>query len=164
MEIENLKATNLYKIQRISYAILLGGWVMLLFYLFPREEYVFGISKWYLVVIPLVGYIMFLVYYYLIDASYFFFKVDKGILIFRFYSMRLLGENRKSIEIASDSLLSIEIKRSFLNKKWILILHQRMGRKVAKYPPICISLLNRIQRDKLTHALNSIIISNRPLD
>lgn len=161
MEIENLKETTLFKIQRISYAIVLGGWVMLLFYLYPLDEPVFGISKWFMVGVPLLSYLLFIIYHYIIDASYVYFTVEKGVIVFRYFSMRMLGEERKSIEIGSDDLINLIVEKSFFNKRWRLILHQRIGLKVAKYPPISISLLGRAKRDKLLHVLNSIIIKNK---
>ncbi|HUW05250.1 MAG TPA: hypothetical protein VMW01_03220 [Williamwhitmania sp.] len=163
MEIENVKETTVYKIQRISYAIVLGGWVMLLFYLYPLDEPVFGISKWFMVGVPLVAYLLFLFYHYMIDASYVYFTVEKGVIIFRYFSMRMLGEERKSIEIGLDALINLTVEKSFFNKRWRLILHQRIGSKVAKYPPISVSLLGRTKRDKLLHVLNSVIIKNKGL-
>lgn len=163
MVIENVKETAFYKIQRILYAILLGVWVMLLFSLYPLDEPVFGVSKWFVVGVPLFAYILFLIYHYIIDATYVYFTVDKGVLVFRFFSMRLLGEDRKSIEIGSESLVNLRVEKSFFNKRWKLILQQRIGDKVAKYPPISISLFKRTERDKLLHVLNSIIVKNKGL-
>ncbi|SDD10577.1 hypothetical protein [Williamwhitmania taraxaci] len=157
MVIENGKQTVQFKGQRILYAILLGIMVVLLFYLFPEETPVFGISKWAVVGIPVIVYILFIIYHFIINSSYVYFSNEKGILVFRFFSMRLLGESRKSIEIPADQLGAFSIEKGFFGRRIDLTLFKRVGRGNAKYPPFSISLLPRKERDKLIHVLNSLV-------
>ena len=161
MIIENDKSTVRFKGQRILYAILLGVMVFLLFYFFPEENPVYGVPKWIIVGVPVFAYVLFLIYHFVIDSTYVYFSSEKGLLVFRYFSMRLLGENRKSIEIPIDQLTGITVDRGFFSRKVTLTLYKRMGKGNAKYPPFSISLMARKDRDQLLRHLNTIVAQNQ---
>lgn len=85
MVIENDKQTVRFKAQRILYAILIGVVVILLFYFYPEDTPVVGLSKWVVVGGSLSAYILFLTYHYAINSSYIYFSNSKDLLMFRFF-------------------------------------------------------------------------------
>lgn len=160
MVIENDKQTVRFKAQRILYAILIGVVVILLFYFYPEDTPVVGISKWIIVGAPLLAYLIFLIYYYAINSSYIYFSNAKDLLVFRFFSMRMLGESRMSIEIPVSQLSGLTVESSFFSRRIDLTLYKRTGQGSAKYPPISISLLSRKDREQLLHYLNTLVDEN----
>ncbi len=160
MVIENDKQTVRFKAQRILYAIFIGILVILLSYFFPEDGPVYGVSKWIIIGIPLAAYILFLFYYYSINATYLYFSNDKGVFVFRFFSVRGLGESRKSIEIPSDQLVGMVVAKTFFSKRVEMTLYKKLGKGNAKYPSISLSLMPRVQRDQLLHILNSAVEKN----
>ncbi len=160
MIIENDKKTVQFKAQRILYAIFIGILVILLYYIFPYEGAVYGVSRWLIIGIPLVAYVLFLFYHYSINATYLYFANEKGVFVFRFFSVRGLGEKRKSFEIPTDQLVGLTVAKTFFSKRIELTLFKRVGQGNAKYPPVSLSLLSKDQRDQLLHVLNSAVKKN----
>ena len=80
--------------------------------------------------------------------------------VFRFFSVRGLGESRKSIEIPADQLVGMVVSKTFFSKRVEMTLYKKLGKGNAKYPSISLSLMPRAQRDQLLHILNSAVEKN----
>ena len=90
---------------------------------------------------------------YQMHYTYFYFSNNSKNLVFRFYSLRFFSGKPKTIEIPKTSFCKYDIETSFFNKKDSLVLYQKTGKGVAKYPPISLTLLSRKQKTELKRAL-----------
>jgi hypothetical protein len=85
--------------------------------------------------------------------NYFYFN-DKGDkLIFRYYPIRPLARSKKAIQIPKTALAKAEIVRTNMGLKRVLILHQHVKGKIAKYPPISITTLTEAEVSQLAQQL-----------
>ncbi|MDR0714244.1 MAG: hypothetical protein LBF89_08305 [Bacteroidales bacterium] len=98
-------------------------------------------------------FIAFYWFQYRMEYHYFFFSNNGKNLLFRFYSLRNLHGNPKSIEISKLNFHKYDITSTFFNKKEYLILYQKTPKGIAKYPPISLTLLTKKQKTELKRAL-----------
>ena len=104
------------------------------------------------------SFVIFLIFFwfqYKMDYTYFYFSNNGKSLIFKFYSMRIYSGKPKTIEISKSNFLKYDLVTSFFNKKKSLVLYQKTGKGVAKYPPISLTLLRTKQKTELKRALFS---------
>ncbi len=121
------------------------------------DKPIFGISKYVISVFLICIYIGYYLIRYILDLNYIHFNIESGKLIFRYYSLRPLNKQHRSIEIPINSFGGFKIQKSFFGLKKELILYQKVQGKLAKYPPISITALNKEQFLLLNNALTSII-------
>jgi len=115
-----------------------------------REVYVIGICAIY---------VLYALYRFALNLSYFYFSDQGEKIIFRYYSLRPFMEKHRTIEMPKGTLLDFEIKKSIAGHKKDLILYQKINNKTAKYPPISISALNEEESENLVKALDFNILS-----
>ncbi len=121
---------------------------------------VFGLSREIYVIVVCAAYILYNVYRFFLNINYFFFNDQSEKIILKYYSLRPFMQKHRSIEIAKGSLVKFEVNTSFIRRKKGLILYQKINNKIAKYPPVSISALNKEEYDNLVTALNKHISNN----
>jgi len=113
-----------------------------------------GITQYQWIILVAAAYIFLSVGSWLRGMNYFFFS-DKGDkLIFRYYPIRPLGRRKKAVQIPKTALAKYEISRANMGLKKVLILHQHVKNKVAKYPPIGITSLTGDELSRLEQQLS----------
>jgi len=156
MIIDNKKTTIGIKLKKRVLILLLLISVISFFALNLFHHVFWGISGLEIVII-LCGIII--VYHILSlvrDYHYFYFS-DQGIkLVFRFYATSALFRKPASIEIKKDTFYKFQIEKELLGLKKYLILYQKTPKGVAKFPPISISLLNKVEELKLSDSLSKL--------
>lgn len=101
-----------------------------------------GITQYQWITLVAGIYILLIAGSWLRGLNYFYFS-DKGDkLVFRYYPIRPLARSKKAVEIPKTSLARYEITKTNLGLKKVLILHQYIKQKVAKYPPISVTSLS----------------------
>jgi hypothetical protein len=113
-----------------------------------RECYIIGVSALYLLIN---------LYRFIIDLNYFSYEDQGEKIIIRYFSLRPFNQKRKSLEIPRGSFLKYEIRKSFMGQKKSLIMFQKIKNKVAKYPPISITALNKEELKSLHISLNALL-------
>jgi len=79
---------------------------------------------------------------------------DKEHLVFRFYHIRLIGKKFTTYKIPMQLYAKYEIE--YTNKLPELVLYQKaQGGKIAKYPPISLTALNKEELKTLTETLDT---------
>lgn len=113
-----------------------------------------GITQYQWIIMVAAVYIFLTAGSWLRGMNYFFFS-DKGDkLVFRYYPIRPLGRRKKAVQIPKTGLAKYEISRVNLGLKKVLILHQHVKNKVAKYPPIGITSLTAEELSRLEQQLS----------
>jgi hypothetical protein len=75
-------------------------------------------------------------------------------IIFRYFSAGMIGGKKNSVEITKHSFSGYEVETKFFGLIRSIILYQKFREGVAKYPPVYISALKSVERDKIFRSLN----------
>jgi hypothetical protein len=66
----------------------------------------------------------------------------------------MVGGKKNSISITKKTFTGYEIEKKYFGLSTSIILFQKIGQGIAKYPPIYITALNSEQRKKMLLLLN----------
>lgn len=156
MEIDNSKVVvrdrKLMYIMAIS-LILCITFIMLTDYF---DNPIFGISRDIYALSLATIYVLINVYRFFLDLNFLSFTLQGEKIIIHYYSLRPFMQKHRSIEIPVKSLIKFEVQKSFMGIKKQIIFYQRVNNKLAKYPPISISALNKQEFSDLISSLNSL--------
>ena len=111
------------------------------------------ITKYHLAIAISAVYILISVIGVLRNPFYFHFHDTTDMLVIRFYPVSLFNHKKNSIEIPIQHFVKFEIEKFFLGMEERLIVYQNYRQKVAKYPPISLSAVDRSDRERLKIAL-----------
>jgi len=100
--------------------------------------------------------ILYLIWGIIRDYHYFYYSDQSLKLVFRYYSIATFFRKPTSIEIKKDTFLKFQIEKKLLGLKKYLILYQKTPKGVAKYPPISISLLKKVEERDLSASLSKL--------
>ena len=80
---------------------------------------------------------------------------DEGeFLIFRYFTAGIVGGKKNSVEINKTTFSGYNKETRFFGLIESITLFQKFQQGVAKYPPVYISALSRIEKDKVMKSLN----------
>ncbi len=119
---------------------------------------IFGVSRYHIIILLCIVYVVLVVLSYIRDYGYFYFNNQGDSLVFRYYSLKPFSFNsqHKQIEIKKETFKKYELQNQMLGLKEGIVIYQKVGGKIAKYPSISISALNKDDKIKLVEALNSL--------
>jgi hypothetical protein len=81
---------------------------------------------------------------------------DEGeFLIFRYFTAGIVGGKKNSVEINKTTFSGYNKETRFFGLIESITLFQKFQQGVAKYPPVYISALSRIEKDKVIKSLNT---------
>lgn len=86
--------------------------------------------------------------------QFIYFSDDDDRIILRYFNAGLAGGKKNSVEIKKNTFSGYKIESRFFGLVQSLILFQKIGKRIAKYPPVYISALTREEKSKLVTALN----------
>ena len=124
--------------------VLFTGW-------FENPDWV--INKYHVIIAIAVIYFGLGLINYFRDPYYLHFQETEEMLIVRYYPVSIFNKRKNSIEIPKKLLVTFRIERFFLGIEERLILYQHYRNKVAKYPPISLSAVDKADRRKLREVL-----------
>jgi len=114
------------------------------------NERLFGIDKGLISIILIIIYILYLIYNLLHDYHYVYFSDEEdNKLIFRHFPIRIMIEKKNSIEIKKEDFVGFYVEKKLISFKEYLIIYQKLGKKIGKYPPISISFLSKKEKEQL---------------
>ncbi len=109
------------------------------------------------IVILILGLFSFI--YILIKKPYFVqFETNHKEIVIKFYSAIPIFRKPKAIKIPINKLVKYEIIKK--NIKEFLIVYIKTNKKLAKYPPVPLSIVSQEMKDKMTKELNYILKVN----
>jgi len=112
-----------------------------------------GMSKYQWAMIIVILYFLSIVFESMLELNYIYFSDRDDHIILRYFSMSILNKKKNSIEIPKNAFAGYQIISSMKGVKKKIILLQKIKDKIAKYPPVSISSLNKKQ---LTQMINSL--------
>lgn len=87
------------------------------------------------------------------NYQFIYFSDDGDNIVFRFFTAGIVGGKKNSVEINKKTFAGFKTDSKFFGLGRSITLFQHIGNGVAKYPPIHISALTRVQRTKVIQAL-----------
>jgi hypothetical protein len=107
------------------------------------------ITKYHLIIAVSAIFIVLSVIGLLRNPYYFYFDDINEVLVFRYYPVGFFNSKKNSIQIPKQQFVKFETTKFFLGIEEKLVLYQLYRKKVAKYPPISLSAVNKDDRKKL---------------
>lgn len=124
------------------------------------ETYIYSLSKHYYSGFFIIIYFAIMLYWEL-KKPYFVQYIDEGDkIIFRFYSLLIIGRKYQAIEIPKKAFKTFKIKMFFFNKYESIILSRKTPKGIIDYPPINLSAVSENDRIKIKNSLKEIENSN----
>jgi hypothetical protein len=88
------------------------------------------------------------------NFQFVFYSDEAENIVFRYFFAGIVGGKKNSVSIAKKSFAGYKTESKYFGLSDSIILFQKMGQGIAKYPPVYISALSRDQRNKLFESLN----------
>jgi hypothetical protein len=143
MQFDNQKTTIRSFLRKMLITIIIGAAIIVVLMVPFFNKPFYGLSRYALVLILTGLYIVIIIFGYYLERNYIYFNDDGNNIILRYYPIRPIARKKMAIEIPKTSLVKFEIKRSLFGLKKKLILYRRVQNKVARYPAIGLSALNK---------------------
>jgi hypothetical protein len=132
----------------ILIGIMVSGWF---------EKDVLGIPKYQWVILVASIYLILIILSGMRQLNYFYFSDEGDKILVRYYPIRPLVQKKKAVQIPKTGLVGYDITSSMLGFKKVLILQQKVKGKVATYPPIGITALNKSEIELLEEQLDKYV-------
>ncbi len=141
------------RLRGLFMAVLFVCLVCIVLFLEVFKNPVLGLSRAHFILIISILYLLYSLYTFLLDLNYIYFNDDGQKIIFRYYSMRPLSQDKNSVEIPKDSFAGFEIRKTFLGLVPKIILYQKDRAGLFRYPPVSISSLSEKEKNLLLRSL-----------
>ena len=159
MKVDNKRNTYRIWLSRLVITIVFTLAILLILFVPWFENPDSGISKYH-VIILISGVYIVIILYNSLKRPYFVSYNDSGeMLVMRYYSLSLLTSKKHSIEIPKKQLIKFELEVFFFGSQQRIILVQNFRNKVAKYPPISLSAVDKEDQERIISSLNKYVKS-----
>ncbi len=154
MKLDNQKNTYRIWLSRLVMTMVFALIILILMFVGWFDDLEAGITKYHLVIVisgvyVLINWINFLKRPYFVSYS------DQGeMIVVRYYPVSMFTSRKNSIEIPKKQFVKYELKPFFLKTQHYLILSQNFRGKVAQYPKISLSAMDKDDREKLLQSLD----------
>ena len=154
MNFDNQKNTYRIWIRRLVMAIVFTLIILLLLLSSWFENSEGSLTKYHLIAAVALVYVAISVINAL-KVPYFVSYSDKGeMIIMRYYSLSIFNSKKHSIEIPKKQFVKFEIQTFLIGSQHRIILYQHFRNKIAKYPPISFSAVDKEDREMIFHSLS----------
>ena len=109
-------------------------------------------TAWTLILVAIYLFIVFLPM--LLNYQYVYFSDEDETIVFRYFNAGIVGGKKNSIEINKKTFTGYKTESRYFGLMLSLVLFQQIGQRIAKYPPVHISALNKDQRNKVLSSLS----------
>jgi hypothetical protein len=153
MKIDNQK--NIYRIwlRKMAFTIVFTASIIGVMFLKVFDHPESPVTKYHVIIAISAVFIIISAIGVLRNPYYFYFDDSKDVLVFRFYPVGIFNSKKNSAQIPKQQFVKFEIEKYFFGMEEKLILYQNYRNKVAKYPPITLSAVDKADREKLKNTL-----------
>jgi len=157
MTFDNSKTIISFRIKLFIATVLLLAYIVLNYVAKIIKLSLFGVNDiiWTLIFVAFWLFIAFLPM--ILNYQFVYFSDDGENIVFRYFNAGIAGGRKNSIEINKRTFSGYKTETRLFGLDVSIILFQKLGTGVAKYPPVHISALNREQRAKIFRSLNQYI-------
>jgi hypothetical protein len=154
MKLDNQKNTYRIWLSRLVMTIIFALIILILMFVSWFDDLEAGITKYHLVIVISGVYVLINWINYM-KRPYFVSYNDQGeMIVVRYYPVSMFTSRKNSIEIPKKQFVKYELKPFFLKTQHYLILSQNFRGKVAQYPKISLSAMDKDDREKLLQSLD----------
>jgi len=154
MKLDNKRNTYRIWISRLVMTTVFALIIVVLIFVPWFENPDFGISKYH-IIIMICGIYLIINWINYLKRPYFVSYSDQGeMIVVRYYPVSMFTSRKNSIEIPKQQFVTYELKPFLFKTQHYLILQQNFRGKVAKYPRISLSALDREDRDSMLQSLD----------
>ncbi|MBL7111718.1 MAG: hypothetical protein ISS19_07235 [Bacteroidales bacterium] len=157
MQFDNQKTTIRSFLRKMLVTIIFGVAIIAVMMLKFFNKPFYGLERYTIVLILLGLYIGIMVFTYSLKRNYIYFNDDGEAIILRYYPIRPIARKKSAIEIPKTSLVKFEIRKSFFGLKKTLFLYQKVKNKVARYPAIGLTALNKKELESISTQLSKYV-------
>lgn len=159
MKIDNQKNTYQIWLSRLIMTIVFALIILLLVFVAWFDNLSAGITKYHMMILISGIYLMINWINYM-KRPFFVSYSDQGeMIVVRYYPVSMFTTRKHSIEIPKKLFVKFELKPFFFKSQHYLILYQDFRGKVANYPRISLSALDKEDREKMLKSLNNYVSS-----
>ena len=159
MKVDNKRNTYRIWLSRLVITIVFTLAILLILFLPWFDNSEGGLTKYHAIILISMVYIFINLYNYL-KRPYFVSYNDSGeMLIIRFYSLSLFNSQKHSIEIPKKQLVKFELETFLFGSQQRIILFQHFRSRVAKYPPIPLSAVDKEDQQRIIQSLSKYVKS-----
>jgi len=153
MKIDNQRNTYRIWLSRLVITIVFAMAILLLVFVSWFDNLESGITKYHIVILISVVYLA-INWLNFMKRPYFVSYSDQGeMLVVRYYPVSMFTSRKHSIEIPKQQFVKFELKPFLFKSQHYLILHQNFRGKVASYPRISLSAMEKEDREKMLQSL-----------
>jgi hypothetical protein len=85
------------------------------------------------------------------------FSDEEDSIVFKYFFAGIVGGKKNSVSIKKKLFAGYKTESKYFGLSVSIILFQKMGQGIAKYPPVYISALTKDQKNKLFESINKYI-------
>ncbi|HOB83622.1 MAG TPA: hypothetical protein PKX27_02825 [Bacteroidales bacterium] len=127
-------------------------------YLIGRIKFpVLGLSETAWTIILIAIYLIIFFIPIMLNHQFISYSDDDENIVIKYFNAGIGGGKKNSIKIYKTAFAGYKTESRLFGLDKSLILYQKVGQNVAKYPPVHISALSKEQRNKLIKSLNDHI-------
>ena len=158
MKIDNQKNTYRIWLSRLVMTIVFSLIILAIVFLPWFDETEFWLSKYHVAIFISAIYIILNWINYL-KRPYFVSYNDQGEkIVVRFYPVSMFTNRKNSIEIPKQHFVKYELKPFLFKTQHYLILHQNFRGKVAAYPRISLSAMEKDDREQMLQSMEKYVV------
>ncbi len=153
MTFDNSKTIISLRIWLFFATIILIAWIIVAFIAKMISFPLLGLSEtvWTLILVGI--YLIVLLMPMVRNIQFVFFSDEGENIVFRYFHAGMVGGKKNSISIPKNSFAGFKSEKKNLGLSSGIILFQRIGQGIAKYPPIYITAIPKEQKEKMLNLL-----------
>ena len=154
MTFDNSKTIINLRIKLFFATVIFIAWIIVVYVAKLIEFPLLGLTEtvWTLILVAIYLIILFLPM--IMNYQYVYFSDDEEHIVFRYFFAGMVGGKKNSISINKRTFAGYKYERKNLGLRQSIILYQKIGQGIAKYPPIHINALSKDQKKKLLFLLD----------
>ena len=157
MKIDNQRNTYRIWLSRLVLTIIFALLILVLVFVSWFDNLESGITKYHIVILISAVYLVINWLNYM-KRPYFISYSDQGeMIVVRYYPVSMFTSRKNSIEIPKQQFVGFDLKPFFFKSQHYLILKQNFRGKVAAYPRISLSALDKEDRENLLQSLGKYV-------
>lgn len=118
---------------------------------------ILGLSDTVWTIILVIIYLVIFFIPMILNYQFISYSDDDDNIVLRYFNAGMAGGKKNSIQIYKTTFSGYKTESRLFGLDKSLILYQKVGSEVAKYPPVHIGALSSDQRNKLIRALNAYV-------
>jgi hypothetical protein len=154
MTFDNSKTIIGFRIKLFFATVLLIAWLIFAYIAEMIKFPLFGFNDTFWTLILVGIYIVIIMIPMMRNFQFVSFSDDDENIVFKYFFAGIVGGKKNSISISKQTFAGYKYEKKFLGLIKSLVLFQKVGQNVAKYPPVYISALKKDQRANLFNQLN----------